>query len=96
VKKNKPLQHLSDMESLAVIVSMIFIGLIVFSLVTVFVAIQTRRKKLPFWVAMVFNIITGLLAAWGISVAWALGLIPMLGLVISSIILTWPAKRKPQ
>lgn len=84
------------MESLAVIVSVIFIGLIVFSLVTVFIAIQTRRGKLRFWVAMIFNIITGLLAAWGISVAWALGLIPMLGLVVSSIILTWPAKKKPQ
>jgi ABC-type enterochelin transport system permease subunit len=44
---------------------------------------------------MVFNVITGLLAAWGISVTWALGIIPFLGLVISSIILTWPRK-KPQ
>jgi hypothetical protein len=34
------------------------------------------------------------LAAWGISVAWLLGLIPFLGLVISSIILTWPRRKK--
>jgi hypothetical protein len=82
------------MESLAVIVSFIFIGLIVFSLGTVAIAILTRLGKVKFWVSMVFNVITGLLAAWGISVAWALGLIPFLGLVIASVILTWP-KKKP-
>lgn len=81
------------MESLAIIVLVIFIGLIVFSLVTILIAIQTRRRKLKFWVAMIFNVITGLLAAWGISVAWLLGLIPFLGLVISSIILTWPRRK---
>lgn len=82
------------MESLALVVSIIFVGLIVFSLVTVLVAVFVRRGKIKFWVAMVFNVFTGLLAAWGISVAWLLGLIPFLGLVISSIILTWPKKRK--
>jgi hypothetical protein len=43
---------------------------------------------------MLFNVITGLFAAWGISVSWALGVIPFLGLVISSIILTWPKRKK--
>jgi hypothetical protein len=81
------------MESLAALVSAIFLGLIVFSLLTVLFAVLTRRGKVKFWVAMVFNVITGLLAAWGISVAWALGIIPFLGLVVSSIILTWPRKK---
>ncbi|MEY4995067.1 MAG: hypothetical protein RLZ65_916 [Actinomycetota bacterium] len=81
------------MESLAALVSAIFLGLIVFSLLTVLFAVLTRRGKIKFWVAMVFNVITGLLAAWGISVAWALGIIPFLGLVVSSIILTWPRKK---
>lgn len=81
------------MESLAALVSAIFLGLIVFSLLTVLFAVLTRRGKIKFWVAMVFNVITGLLAAWGISVAWALGIIPFLGLVVSSIILTWPKKK---
>jgi hypothetical protein len=81
------------MEDLALIVSFIFIGLIVFSLLTVFIAIQARRRKVKFWVAMVFNGITGLLAAWGISVSWVLGLIPFSGLVLASIILTWPRKK---
>lgn len=81
------------MESLAALVSAIFLGLIVFSLLTVLFAVLTRRGKVKFWVAMVFNVITGLLAAWGISVAWALGIIPFLGLVVSSIILTWPKKK---
>lgn len=82
------------MEDLALIVSIIFIGLILFSLATVLIAIFTRKGKVKFWVAMIFNIITGLFAAWGISVAWVLGLIPFLGLVISSIILTWPKRKK--
>ena len=83
------------MESLAALVSAIFLGLIVFSLLTVAMAILTRIGKVKFWVSMVFNVLTGLLAAWGISVSWAVGIIPFLGLVISSIILTWP-KRKRQ
>jgi hypothetical protein len=83
------------MESLAALVSAIFLGLIVFSLLTVLFAVLTRIGKTKFWVSMIFNVITGLLAAWGISVTWALGIIPFLGLVISSIILTWPRK-KPQ
>lgn len=81
------------MESLAALVSAIFLGFIVFSLLTVLFAVLTRKGKIKFWVAMVFNVITGLLAAWGISVAWALGIIPFLGLVVSSIILTWPRKK---
>lgn len=81
------------MESLAALVSAIFLGLIVFSLLTILFAVLTRIGKIKFWVAMVFNVITGLLAAWGISVAWALGIIPFLGLVVSSIILTWPRKK---
>ncbi len=83
------------MESLAALASAIFLGLIVFSLLTILFAVLTRMGKTKFWVSMVFNVITGLLAAWGISVTWALGIIPFLGLVISSIILTWPRK-KPQ
>lgn len=84
------------MEDLALIVSIIFIGLIIFSLVTILIAVLTRKGKTKFWVAMIFNIITGLFAAWGISVAWVLGLIPFMGLVVSSIILTWPKRKKAQ
>ena len=88
------LRHLVIMESLALVVSVIFVGLIVFSLVTILIAVLTRRGKTKFWLAMLFNVITGLFAAWGISVSWALGVIPFLGLVISSIILTWPKRKK--
>ena len=92
-KTAKPCET-GTMESLAIIVMVIFIGLIVISLVTILIAVLARRRKVKFWVAMVFNVFTGLLAAWGISVAWLLGLIPFLGLVISSIILTWPRRKK--
>jgi hypothetical protein len=88
--------HFVDMESLALIVSFIFFGLIVFSFLTVLIAVLVRVGKVKFWVAMVFNVITGLLAAWGISTAWALGVIPFIGLVASSIILTWPKRKKTQ
>lgn len=84
------------MESLALVVSLIFFGLIVFSFLTVLIAVLARRGKVRFWVAMAFNIITGLLAAWGISTAWALGVIPFIALVTSSIILTWPRRKKAQ
>ena len=92
-KTPKPCET-GNMESLAIVVMVIFIGLIVISLVTILIAVLARRRKVKFWVAMVFNVFTGLLAAWGISVAWLLGLIPFLGLVISSIILTWPRRKK--
>lgn len=81
------------MESLAMVVSAILLGLVLFSLVTILIAIFTRLGKVKFWVAMVFNVITGLLAAWGISIAWAIGLIPFVGLAVSSIILTWPTRK---
>ena len=75
------------------VVSAILLGLVLFSLVTILIAIFTRLGKVKFWVAMVFNVITGLLAAWGISIAWAIGLIPFVGLAVSSIVLTWPRRK---
>ena len=81
------------MESLALVVSFIFFGLIIFSLLTIAMAVLARVGKIKFWIAMVFNVITGLLAAWGISVAWALGIIPFIALVVSSSILIWPKKK---
>jgi hypothetical protein len=84
------------MDPLPLIFSLIFLALIVFSSATVLIAVLVRVGKVKFWVAMVFNVITGLLAALGISGSWALGIIPFIGLVVSSIILTWPKRKKTQ
>jgi uncharacterized membrane protein (Fun14 family) len=42
---------------------------------------------------MVFNAITGAGAIFGISVGWALGIVPLMGLIVGSIILTLPNKK---
>ena len=81
------------MESLAALVAGIYLGLIVLSIANVVVAIITRRGKFKMWVGILMNTITGLAAFWAVGATFALGVIPLLGLVVGSIILTWP-KRK--
>ena len=81
------------MESLAALVATIYLGLIVLALANVVVAFITRRGKLKTWVGIVMNTLTGLAALWAVSATFALGVIPLVGLVIGSIILTWPKKR---
>jgi hypothetical protein len=39
---------------------------------------------------MVFNALTGFAAIFGISISWAVGIVPLMGLIIGSIILTLP------
>jgi hypothetical protein len=39
------------------------------------------------------NTLTGLVAAWAVTATLALGLVPLIGLVAGSIILTWPKKK---
>jgi hypothetical protein len=81
------------MESLAAVVATIYVALILVSIANVIVALLARRGKLRFWVGMVVNTLTGLIAAWAVTATLALGVVPLLGLVVGSIILTWPKKR---
>lgn len=81
------------MESLAAIVAAIYFGLILLSIVNVLMAILARRGKIRMWVGIVSNTITGLVAAWAVTATFALGIIPLIGLVVASIILTWPKKK---
>lgn len=81
------------MESLAALVATIYLGLIVLAIANVVVAFITRRGKLKTWVGIVMNTLTGAVALWAVSVTFALGVIPLVGLVIGSIILTWPKKK---
>jgi Na+/glutamate symporter len=60
------------------------------ALVNILLAVLSRRKKLKPWIAMVFNAITGFGAIFGISISWALGIVPLLGLIVGSIVLSWP------
>jgi hypothetical protein len=83
------------MEDLAVLVATIYVLLGGLALVNIVLAVLSRRKKLKPWMAMVFNAITGFGAIFGISISWALGIVPLMGLIVGSIILTWP-NRKPR
>ena len=81
------------MESLAAIVATIYVALILLSIANVIVAVLARRGRFKFWVGIAMNTLTGLVAAWAVTATLALGLVPLLGLVAGSIVLTWP-KRK--
>ena len=81
------------MESLAALVAGIYLGLIVLAIANVVVAVITRQGRLKMWVGIVMNTVTGLAAFWAVGATFALGIIPLLGLVIGSIILTLPKKR---
>ena len=80
------------MESLAAIVATIYVALILLSIANVIVAVLARRGRFKFWVGIAMNTLTGLVAAWAVTATLALGLVPLLGLVVGSIVLTWPKK----
>ena len=81
------------MESLAAIVATIYVALILLSIANVIVAVLARRGKFKFWLGIAMNTLTGLVAAWAVTATLALGLVPLLGLVVGSIVLTWPRKK---
>ena len=81
------------MESLAAIVATIYVALILLSIANVIVAALARRGRFKFWVGIAMNTLTGLVAAWAVTATLALGLVPLLGLVAGSIVLTWPKKK---
>ncbi|MDP5026270.1 MAG: hypothetical protein NWP32_04780 [Aquiluna sp.] len=81
------------MESLAAIVATIYVALILLSIANVLVAVLARRGRFKFWVGIAMNTLTGLVAAWAVTATLALGLVPLLGLVVGSIVLTWPKKK---
>lgn len=82
------------MEELARAVAGILAFFVFFGVVDILIAIFARRGKLKSWIAHIVNTLTGLLAIFGISIAWALGMIPLLAVIASSIILTWPRRRQ--
>lgn len=81
------------MESLAAIVATIYAALVLVSIANVILAVLARRGRIKFWIGIVSNTLTGLVAAWGVTVTLALGIVPLAGLLIGSIILTWPKKK---
>jgi hypothetical protein len=83
------------MEDLAALVATILVLLVGAALINILLAVLSRRKKLRPWIAMVFNALTGFAAIFGISISWAVGIVPLMGLIVGSIILTWPS-RKPR
>lgn len=82
------------MEDLARAVAGILALFAAVAILDIIVAIFARRGKIKIWIGHIVNTLTGALAIFGVSVAWALGAIPLFGLLVSSIILTWPKKRQ--
>jgi len=81
-------------EDLARAVAGILAFFVFFGVVDILLATLARRGKIKIWIGHIFNTLTGLLAIFGISVAWALGMIPLLAVIASSVILTWPRRAK--
>jgi hypothetical protein len=81
------------MESLAVLVATIYAALVLISIANVIVAVLARRGKFKIWIGVVVNTLTGLIAAWAVTATFALGIVPLIGLVLGSIVLTWPRKK---
>jgi hypothetical protein len=84
------------MESLAALVAAIFIAEIAISVLNIITAIFYRRGKAKLWMTSVVNTITGFIAMWGIATVWTLAVAPLASLLISSILITWPRKNRPE
>ncbi|MDG2497392.1 MAG: hypothetical protein P8M68_04320 [Aquiluna sp.] len=82
------------MEDLAALVATIYVLLAGVAVVNIVLAVLARKRKLRPWISMTFNALTGFAAIFGISIAWALGIVPLLGLIIGSIIITWPNRKR--
>ena len=80
------------MEELATFLAYLFIALGVISLLNIGLAILARRRKIRLWIGHVSNTITGLIAIWCISMAWALALFPIISVTVASIVLTFPRR----
>ena len=82
------------MEELATFVAYLFIALGVISILNILFAVLARKSKVRLWVGHISNTVTGLIAIWCISVAWALALFPIISVASASIILTFPRRAK--
>ena len=80
------------MEELATFLAYLFIALGVISLLNIGLAFLARRRKIRLWIGHVSNTITGLIAIWCISIAWALALFPIISVTVASIVLTFPRR----
>ena len=82
------------MEDLAAFVAALFSIFIAIALVNLVVGLLVRRGKLKLWIGHVVNTLTGLVAIFGISIAWALGAPALLSVLITSIVLTMPKRAR--
>lgn len=81
------------MESLAAFVANLFLGLIFIAIANAVIAIFVRRGKLRMWLGVVVNTLTGIAAFWAVSVAFALGVVPLVSFAVGSVILILPRRR---
>jgi len=84
------------MESLAALVAGIFIAVISFSILNIVLAMLYRRGKVKHWIPSVANAVTGIIALWGIATVWVMAAAPLVSVLISSILITWPRKNRAE
>jgi cyanate permease len=84
------------MESLAALVAGIFIAQIAISILNIVLAALYRRGKIKRWIPLVANAVTGILALWGIATVWVMAVAPLVSVLISSILITWPRKKRAE
>jgi hypothetical protein len=81
-------------EELATFVAYLFAFLIAIAVVNLVVGILVRKQRLKLWIGHVVNTLTGLVAIFGISIAWSLGAPALLSVLAVSIVLTFPRRTK--
>lgn len=80
------------MESLALLVGAMYLGLIALSLVTFGFALTYRLKQKLRKTAIVATVLLSFLAIWASSLNLAFGAVPVAGTVISALLIFWPRR----
>lgn len=82
------------MESLALVVTIIFFGLIFIGLVGPILSVLFRKNKIGKYWIISYLVLLGALTLLAWSGSPALGAIPLLALAITALVAWWPKKSK--
>ena len=75
------------MESLALLVTVIYLGILALSLLTVTLAVIWRVKQKFQKSAIVALVLLSFIAIWATSVSLPLGAVPLIGVAVSALLL---------
>lgn len=80
------------MESLALLVTVIYLAILALSLLTVTLAVIWRVKQKFQKSAIVALVLLSFIAIWATSVSLPLGAVPLIGVAVSALLLFIPRK----